>query len=343
MVTDSNDDPAKRIPSTLQTGTKLLGSYTLGDLGVALLPAVLVVLGMQLLVPQSATVAGFAIRAFAFPMAGVAIIGGAAVVAMAPTHTDSATWITALLSHLRRPVEQPLASSGELARVRTAHRESAAIERTDGSLIGVVEVEPATMALADDDRWATVTSDFANFLTTSVDFPIQLYSTTEPFPVEAHLDRYRTRLSDPDVASNPAFGSLITAYIDWYETDLRRRQMTLRSHYVIITVAPESVQFVEDGPLARVSSIPIFGPVVAGLIGPSRRVERAAMATTLASRRDRVEQGLRQLEGCGARQCGFEETVELLSSYWSGDHPPRQAKDGLHTPVIVTASSGGDA
>jgi hypothetical protein len=51
-------NPAKRIPKSLGTDANLLGTYTLTDLAVGLLPGVIVVLVTQIVLPSSLRVGG---------------------------------------------------------------------------------------------------------------------------------------------------------------------------------------------------------------------------------------------------------------------------------------------
>jgi len=44
-------------------------------------------------------------------------------------------------------------------------------------------------------------------------FPIQVYTTTEPFPVESYLDQFESRRTDPDVQSNPRLARLLDEYV----------------------------------------------------------------------------------------------------------------------------------
>jgi len=52
-----------------------------------------------------------------------------------------------------------------------------AIERTDGALVGAMKVEPANMALEDDDAWAKAVQSLSEFANSTVDFPVKIYVT----------------------------------------------------------------------------------------------------------------------------------------------------------------------
>ncbi|MDT3435550.1 hypothetical protein [Haloarcula sp. 1CSR25-25] len=310
--------PAKRIPKSLGTETKLLGSYTLGDIGVALLPAVAVVLLTQLVVPSSTRVAGYTIQTLLLPVAAVAACLGTVFVYVTPAYTSSLDWLVTMVRFHTTATEEPHSEALEhhqLARVYPTHD---AIERRDGAVIGLVRVSPPSMALATDEEWGAMADGFQDFLNTTVTFPIQIYSTTQPFPVETYLDHYRDRLDDPDVKANPQLRTLIERYIDWYERDLAARQMTIRDHYVVVTVTPEEVQFERESVLAKVSDLPVLGVFVRAVTAPPLAVQRRELFTELDDRLSRVQSGLRDLDGCEARIVDASDATQLIGEFWAG-------------------------
>ncbi|MDT3433280.1 hypothetical protein [Haloarcula sp. 1CSR25-25] len=310
--------PAKRIPKSLGTETKLLGSYTLGDIGVALLPAVAVVLLTQLVVPSSTRVAGYTIQTLLLPVAAVAACLGAVFVYVTPAYTSSLDWLVTMVRFHTTATEEPHSEALEhhqLARVYPTHD---AIERRDGAVIGLVRVSPPSMALATDEEWGAMADGFQDFLNTTVTFPIQIYSTTQPFPVETYLDHYRDRLDDPDVKANPQLRTLIERYIDWYERDLAARQMTIRDHYVVVTVTPEEVQFERESVLAKVSDVPLLGVFVRAVTAPPLAVQRRELFKELDERLSRVQSGLRDLDGCEARIVDASDATQLIGEFWAG-------------------------
>jgi len=310
--------PSKRIPKSLGTETKLLGSYTLGDVGVALLPAVAVVLLTQLVVPSSTRVAGYTIQTLLLPVAAVAACLGAVFVYVTPAYTSSLDWLVTMVRFHTTATEEPHSEALEhhqLARVYPTHD---AIERRDGAVIGLVRVSPPSMALATDEEWGAMANSFQDFLNTTVTFPIQIYSTTQPFPVETYLDRYRSRLDDPDVQANPRLERLIEEYIDWYERDLAARQMTIRDHYVVVPVTPGEVQFSRGSLLAPLCNLPVLGSLITLWSSPPPAEQRQALFETLADRLDRVRRGIHDIEGCRAQQVDATTAAQVISDYWAG-------------------------
>lgn len=318
MADTPRSDPSKRIPKSLNTDANLIGSYSLTDVAVALFPGVLVVLCTQLLFP-TAVIAGYSVQTLTLPIAGVAITIGAIFVSLTPNYTNSLDWLQTVIGFYSNETEIEHDDAKEYTQVERIHPDQNAIERTDGALVGLVQVEPPNMALATGAEWAQKADAFQDFLNTVVEFPIQIYSSTRDFPVEEYLAHYESRLGDDDVKANPQLAALIENYIEWYETDLEQRQMTIRDHYVIVTVAPEEVQFEHESLVGKLAGVPLLGTLVRVWLAPSQNEQRDAMFGMLEQRLSRIERGLREIEGCGARAVPATEAVELLASFWAGE------------------------
>jgi len=310
--------PSKRIPKSLGTETKLLGSYTLGDAGVALLPAVAVVLLTQLVVPSSTRVAGYTIQTVLLPVAAVAVCVGAVFVYVTPAYTSSLDWLLTMVRFHTTVTEEPHSETVAHHQLERVYPDENVIERQDGAAIGLVRVSPPSMALATDEEWGAMAESFQDFLNTTVTFPIQIYSTTQPFPVETYLDHYRERLDDPDVKANPQLQTLIKRYIDWYERDLAARQMTIRDHYVVVTVTPEEIQFEQESILAKLSDVPVLGVFIRAITAPPLAIQRRKLFTELDERLSRVQSGLRDLEGCEARTVDASDATQIIGEFWAG-------------------------
>lgn len=315
----SDQQAAKRIPKSLGTETKLLGRYTLSDAAVALLPGVAIVLFTQMVLPDSVSLWGYSPQRLTLPIAAAGIVFGALFVSLTPPYTSSLTWLFTMLDYRRQPSQEDHETAPEHTRIERVHPNHDAIERQDGAVIGFLQVAPPPMALATQEEWDTKAEAFQNFLNTTVTFPIQLYSTTESFPVEAYLDRYRDRLSDPDVEANPRLATLIEEYIDWYEQDLRARQMTIRDHYVVVTVRPAEIQFGSESLFDRLCEVPLLGTIITAWRGPPVEEQRAAMFETLDDRLDRVERGIREIDGCQSHRIDAATAAAVIGEYWTGE------------------------
>ena len=176
-------EASKRVPKSLDGGTPLVGSYTVTDLLVAALPAVFVVLGMQLFVPPDTTVAGARVREFTLPLGAVGVALGAVGVYLTPDHRATDEWLATMLEYRQRPSQQSHATASDHTQVERVYPRADAIERADGALVGVVRVEPPSMALATDAEWR---QQAAASTTRSSSTPRLARSTSTPI---SHISR----------------------------------------------------------------------------------------------------------------------------------------------------------
>jgi len=313
-------DPTKRIPKSLGTDTKLFGSYTLTDLSVALLPGVVVVLVMQVILPSGLTVGGYRVQGLTLPIAGVAIAFGGLFVYLTPAYASSLDWLATFFDFHTSSTEHAHEDAKQYTQIEQVHPERSAIERTDGVFVGMVEVSPPTMALATDAEWEAKATAFRDFLNTTIEFPLQIYSTTQTFPADEYLDRYRSRLNDEDVQSNPQLEALIEHYVEWYEAELDERQMTIRNHYVIASVAPREVQFERESLTQKLAKLPYLGLFMQAWFAPRRAEQQEAMVDTLNERLRQVQTGLREIDGCNADRVDVTEATQLIGEFWAGEN-----------------------
>lgn len=315
-------DPTKRIPKSLGTDAKLFGTYTLTDLAVALLPGVCVILLTQVVLPSSATMAGARLQAFTLPLAGVAIAVGVLFVYVTPPYTTSVAWLGTFVWFHRHPSKIAHEDAKQYTGLERVYPDRGAIERTDGALVGLVQVTPPTMALATDAEWAAKAEAFQTFCNTAVEFPIQIYSTTQPFPADEYLARYESRLEDPDVKATPRLAALLEHYIAWYAADLDERRMTIRDHYVVVPVTPAEVQFEHESLTQEFAGIPVVGLFVQAWLAPRIEAQRAALFDALDDRLRQIEAGVREIDGCHARRVEATEATRLVGEFWAGE--PRE-------------------
>lgn len=322
-------DPAKRIPKFLGTDATLIGTYTISDAAVALFPAVVVLLFVQVLLPDSLTIGGYPLQTLTIPLAGLAILIGALFVFLTPGYTSSIEWIGIYLGWLQSSNEHGFEEAKQYTQLARIHAPRDALERTDGAFVGMIQVDPPTMALATDAEWKQRANAFADVLNSTVEFPIQLYSTTQDFPVEEYLSHYDERLEDPDVVDNPKLARLIDAYRSWYAEDVTNRQMTIRDHYVIVPVTPHEVQFDQESLAQQLASLPVIGTLISAWYAPRVLDEREAMFEELDSRIRRLEGGLREIEGCGTTRLSAEESLAVLGQFWTQEEYEPEMLDAL--------------
>lgn len=310
--------PAKRIPKSLGTDAKLLGSYTLTDAAVALFPGVIVVLVIQTVLPASLSIRGYQIQGLTLPLAAMAMVVGVLFVYLTPTYTSSLDWVLMMLRFKRQPRTEGYETATAYTQIERVYPDRNVLERQDGAFLAFVQVLPPPMALATETEWEAKATGFQEFLNTAVTFPLQIFSTTQAFPVETYLAHYRARRTDADVKANPRLRALIDNYIEWYERDLRARQMTIRDHYVVIPITPQEVRFERESMLNKLVGIPVVGTFISAWNAPSLSEQRAAMFETLEDRTRRVEAGIREIEGCQASRVSAADASRLVAEFWAG-------------------------
>lgn len=311
-------DPSKRIPKSLGTETKLLGTYTMTDIAVGLVPAVVIVLLTQVLLPDSLYLFDQPVQSLTLPLALVMVGLGGIFVYLTPDYTTSLEWIATLIGFHTQSRELGHEAAKEYTQIERIYPDEGAIERTDGAMLGLIEVTPPTMALATDKEWATKAESFQDFLNTTVEFPIQIFSTTQGFPVDEYLTHYESRLDDPDVKTNPRLEALIEHYVEWYRQDLADRRMTIRDHYVVVPVTPAEVQFDQGSLIEQLADLPVLGMFIQTVCAPPRAEERAALFDALDDRLTRVETGLREIDGCSAHRVPATDAVQIIGDFWAG-------------------------
>lgn len=311
-------DSTKRIPKSIGTEAQLFGTYTMTDVAVGLLPGVIVLLVMQVLVPTSMTLGGYAVQSLTLPVAALAIAVGGLFVYLTPPYTTSVDWLATFAGFHRRTREHDFDAGKAHTQLERIHPREDVFERTDGALVGMIQVTPPTMALATDEQWQSAAKAFQNFLNTTVEFPIQIFSTTQEFPTEEYVGQYEERLDDPDVRANPRLEALIEHYVAWYETELRQRKMTIRDHYIVVPVTPAEVQFEHESLAQQLARLPVLGLFVQAWFAPRLEDEREAMFAAIDERLRRIQVGIREIEGCTTRRVDVGEMTAISASYWNG-------------------------
>lgn len=311
--------PAATIPKANGTEATILGRFTLSDIGVGLAPAAFLVVGVQSLVPPGTSILGVDSGSVVFAGGCIGLFIGSLIVAATPAYSTSLDWLRSIWSFLTGTRKLDHHDSRRLSQVRQVDRSLNVIERWDGAFLGMVRVSPVSMALETIEGWERKSAQFTDFLNSSVDFPIQIYSTTRPFPIEASLNHYQERLQDDDVQQNPQLARLIREYNDWVELDLRQAPPTIRDHFVIVPVSPTEVVFEPDSVSERLAGVPLVGSLVEMVYGDSGVARRAAMASMLEQRLQSVEAGLRDIEGCTSSRLSAVETARVIGRYWNGE------------------------
>jgi len=337
----SSSDPTRRVPKKLGESDEFWRGYTLDDLLVGGMPFILAVLLTAYVLPPN-------LRYVGYVLAVIGLIVGAVAVYVTPDYLTASEWVSTYFHHLRRPTESEHVRydfgsareqrdfpesrfyelderTQELTDVERVHVDRDAVERFDNAFVGAVRVEPANMALATDRRWRDNVAAFADFFNNSVEWAVQLYSTTTEFPVDDYLRRRERRLDDDDVAGNPVFRRLIEEWLDWYPRELEARGTNIREHYVVVPVRRDEVRSADGGGgvLDSLADVPVVGGVFGALSSRDGMTEEEVRARALDELDERLRmvenEGIQNLDGCRAHRAETDELVRLLSEFWEGE------------------------
>lgn len=274
---------------------------------------------------------------------------GVAVVYAAPPHLTAWDWLANVaryvllrprITHSYRPANESPSTEGGVARYAPfAVEESTqeltgieqawpgvhAIERTDGTMVAFLELDPANMDFAMADDWAAVQETAAEFANNDLEFPLTLHATTQSFPVERLVRQLDDRLTDDDVSANPVFGELITEYRNHRPADLSDTQQL--HFYLGIEVDRIEVYQrydVEPTPGERITEFPLVGALFTPFM--TRREElddtevRQAMVDKLDARIETVRTELvDNLSGWTSRRLTTVELFVLVAEFWNGE------------------------
>ena len=363
----TGNDPTRRVPTKLQSSGEFWRGYTIDDLLVGATPFIAMVLITAYLLPANVRVVGYV-------LAGVALVVGAVAVHLAPDHLTASEWVDGFVHRIRTPDEMrnvrydfdavreqtdyPEAGVLELAQrtqdlidVERIHTDIDAIERTDGAIVGAVRVEPTNMALTTPTHWRDNVDAFTDFLNNTVEWPIEIFSTTTPFPVEDYVSRREQRLEDDDVRENAVFRDLIEYWLDWYPRELELRGTNLREYYVVVPVRPEDVEGgerEERTAVDKLADLPGIGALFGRLASGDELSEaerRDRMQRTLDERLSMVEnEGFQSIDGCRASRVEGPELARVLIRYWSGeDANYGDMEQVLRDGIVVDGDGRGSA
>ena len=290
----------------------------------------------------------FDARALVVPAVLVGLFVSVALVFAAPPHLTAGAWVRTLgRYYLRRPTHSladdaergtgrvpfvPSESTQEVTNIARAWPGLAAVERKDGTLEAMVEIEPTPMGFALSADWASVESTITEFVNAEADFPMKLHARTRPFPVE-------TVVGSPDPGTATVESSAAQtrrALTDEYRRKRRDAlaQSTHPQYFLGISVSPVEVyerDAQEGTPAERLAGVPLLGVlarrVLQGreLLTPLERRER--MAEKLDARVETLQTELfGPIPGWRARRLATAELYELCVEFWGGDPADRPVR-----------------
>jgi hypothetical protein len=224
-------------------------------------------------------------------------------------------------------------STQEFVEVKKAYRDSHAVQREDGTLVGAVRVTPANMATKDEDEWRTKVNRLARALASKINYGAQWFNTMRSVNYESRENKYREQASEyrseaisceEDGDDERAFTRNVLTDIceerAWTVSVLQETTMT-REYYFIVAVDPEDVVIsVDDEGLA---AVPILGKFVTA----KRLAEREGSEEHLQEMAEKLETRLNEVAEL-ARSVDSDITAvplssssfsQVLADYYRGD------------------------
>ena len=333
-------DPEMRIPRNIDDTDQFYGFRT-EDFVVALTPFFTALFISQSLLPETLAV-------LRLPLFASSILIGGLMLFFTPNHLTTREWIESIGHYIRRPkdvrhvsLEGNQAREGkdfpdearawelneraqEITRVHRIHRDVGAVERDDGVFVGAVKVNPANMALASSARWDRMVKGWRDFINHNLDFPIQIYCTTEVLPVDEYMRQYEARASDRDIANRPIMKALLDDFTDWYPQYLSWQGTNQREYYIITTCSESELRETvvgEKGFIERLGDLPFIGKYFERYRASrdersEGEIEEALVKSVEQRCRTIVKEGIMSLDGCSAERVSGVELAVMIKDYW---------------------------
>jgi len=234
-------------------------------------------------------------------------------------------------------------STQELTEIERAWPGSHAVERTDGTMVAFVELNPSNMDFAMSDDWATVQEAAETFANTEINFPLSLYVTTRSFPAEELIDQLESRLYENDVNENRVFGELIEEYREQRPTELADVQ---ECHYYLGVEADRMEIYHryenEKTPLERLSDFPVVGFLFNPFVAHRVELEDAQIRRALFEKLDDRLRTVRSefvddMPGWSSRRLTTTELCYLTMEFWNGEeHDEADAEHVIRSSPAVS-------
>lgn len=355
---------SRKIPKSIGNNDTFRG-YQTEDLVMGLIPLGLIIVLVQVF-PEHIQ------EQITLPAMLIGLIAGGVLIAITPEHLSTREWLESIFHHIFRPkrVEHVSISSGvareqkdmvtetkiyqmeqrtqEITRLEKIHRNGGAIERDDRVMVGAIKVDPANMALANNRRWQSMVSEWEGYLNNSVEYPLQIYATSRPFPVEDYINHYQGRINDPDITNRPILQELLSNFLDWYPEYLSWQGTNQREYYVIVPVSSDELigaDSDEESPLEKLSKLPLIGGIFKSQIdsgsGRSDEEEMIEKLRVLSQRLREVErQGVRSMSEVNGRRISGVEVAILIREFWSGREYEGDPDEVVRSQPVLMKSNG---
>lgn len=238
----------------------------------------------------------------------------------------------------------------EFTSIERAWPGAGAIERSDGALVGMVELDPGNMEFAMSDDWAELQEVGSQFANDELDFPMTLHATTQPFPVDQLVDEIDDRLEDAASDEHSAERDLLTEYRDRRPEEIA--DTTQIRYFIAVEVDPFAVYQQsqrEPSPAERLARLPLVGLAVHPFVTRREQLTEAELRGRLL---DQLHERLRTVEtelvasaaGWSSRRLSTVELFSLAMEFWNGTTADDSESDAsMRTTSVIGRQSREDA
>jgi len=318
--TDDQEYSARRIHQSLGGTTAFFQGYTIGEIMLFVGVAFVTLIGAAL-VPAT----------FTIPVLGFGLMLGLVLGVLhkvKPSYLWLNEWLAARLGWAVKNKEYTHGEDNSEVRylTRVGQVFPHAIERSDGALVGAMKVEPANMALEDDDAWAKAVDSLSEFVNATIDFPVKFYITSREVDQDDVVRDHQRRLGDADVRSRPVLKRLLDEYITTntdQNGDIDSEATTIREYYIITAVRDADVEQLNetgDSVLAYLADIPVLGRVFGRFQsdGLSDAERDRLKEDKLESRLGQLRRGGSSLYRCSMSPVDAYDLTRVTKEYWTG-------------------------
>lgn len=248
---------------------------------------------------------------------------------------------------------EDLETAQEVSMVQAIHDEEGFIRRTDDVIVGIAQVEGRDVTLSEDARSGTITVNFAKAIA-QLDEPTDFYITSVPYDIDEHIDHYKSRLTDEDVANRPILREIGRGYVNHVNQTVRQMNMTDRRMFVVRRVNLNNIKledhqatkleqlfdFIDDdSPVGNLLQGTTIGAKI-GLGGGSADLDGDSQLELAKDQLDEeMSQAMRAMNtvpGIRTKRLSGGELADLVRMHWNPTQPIESRWKAPRVPIPET-------
>jgi hypothetical protein len=259
----------------------------------------------------------------------IALIIAAVLIKIAPSHRRPHNWVTAAIKFKFKDKtmtpHNPDSRDHEpesLTNVDHFDPINDFVERTDGTLVGLMKVHAGNMALASEGQLEDIADEFAVFIN-RLEFDIQIYSSGRRIDPDTLVKPYRARAQGSDIQDNDQLRNLVRTYQEKLPEVFRERGTSVREYYIVVAVTPMEIRLRDRSSTSQIADWPFIGHLFKSFAiirdeMPEHEIKEQ-QRRELNNRLKRVRGGIQQLSDCTAEPVDASEYSNLLEEFWTGE------------------------